>query len=415
MRRRSKHLFEEQIRYYQVAGPQGPGAGNTPPVSARELQQINREVQTLIRNTNRAISQTTDPNQARDILLNSAQRLDSILAHHGIKIPNFMNPFEQAAEGIPHDHLPCDVDHMVQHFLGDTQNIQNNTSGENPFINILNPPQTQLGQNISNAFRQNLLGSTLLNQESLRVFFTNSSLAQGQMPGALLSLPLSTQVGYLLAFASSAESPALRQALATAQQVLPALLSDANAASLNKLLNNLSRVFSGNLQTLNQSLSFLKEVLGHPSLSSMNEVGQFLKGMVHQLSSSQNTAGLDQMRQLTQRLLQFLPPNTVGVKEMMGGSFANSALGSLINNLSRSLMGFLLMNPQNQWPKTLPNEALMNELAALFGAAYAKQEKDDKKSKRRMRRQDEASLHGYYSIFEEQNQDEEANEESESE
>ncbi len=128
----------------------------------------------------------------------------------------------------------------------------------------------------------------------------------------------------------------------------------------------------------------------HASLGSSGEAQSLLIQIIQESGVFENAAddanGLDSLSHELQARLRTMPssglPGASGLREFLGGN-PWQGLHQILQPLMRILAGIFLTRPETQFPKCLPNEKAMAELAALFASPF---HKPDRRKNRRKRK-----------------------------
>lgn len=314
---------------------------------------------------------------------------------------------------IPDHYTPMDPDQMnsLLHAsqFPEINNPLNNADTQH--LNVwLNTPQNQTAREMLQTAARQLFPGGTLNQDSLHLLL-NSPMMQGLLqggkiiPGATMMLPNAQMAALSLPFLVMTEKPESGHALAFAQQILPQLMSgNVSASGLNSALQALMKSFNMNTADLGRLVQSLAQVLTSNELVGMGETQALMKAF---LGSSAASSWGDKLSQWASRLMMANNPQFAGLKEFAQAA-PSQGLSQIFSSVLKVLMGVLMTNPQNQWPKALPNEQMLAELGTLFAAQAEKtKEKKERRKSKQKTLSEEERLPFYYHIPEEEEEERE--------
>lgn len=230
-------------------------------------------------------------------------------------------------------------------------------------------------------------------QDSLNIFCQSSEAqktASGEAmhAGSALALPKEQKQMLLATLATKMQSPEATRALALVQVLLPAFLGDAGAPSLRAALASWTQKNVGETLSLPKFLDALQSLGQMTGLSSMGGGQELLGALAKELGNTLlaggdvSEAGLKEIGQRLMALAQPHSPLVGGLSEFFGAQL-QQGLGTMLQPLMKLLSGLFLMKTENQWPKMLPNDKVLAELATLFSA---QSQRSDKKKRRPARK-----------------------------
>jgi len=276
----------------------------------------------------------------------------------------------------------------VQNFLAEhgAQNPQG-AEGENTTLWV-RTPSSPGGQEVVGTALRNLFPNGSLSQDGLRSFLASPAFqtlfSGGQLiPGGTLSLPAGELASLLMSFAVEVPSPEVAMAVFITQSLLPDLMAgNITRGALTAVLQELVQSDPSLGVHANEIMNALGEMLSFSGMSSMGEVETLLQTLaeIHSqqiLQDHGEGASLEKFQQWTQNTALSNHPQAQGLGECLQGNL--QSLNQVFSGLLRTVMGMLILNPQNQWPKAMPNEQFLSELGKLFAAQYEKRERKKEK------------------------------------